>query len=220
MNSVHLVTQEKYRVESGQKQAEFIECTAQSQPVRPGHAPSFQAACPAPRPRAQRPAPACRALRLRRAPLAPSAPRARPASAPCAPCARLPPPSPHAARPLRPAACSSRPLARPPALRAPSASTPNAQHAQRPAPACRVAATVAVSWLGWALHRNTVQPCLAPKLQYSAVYCNTLLPSSSPLLLQYNLVLQYNLALHPAIQSKTNKLYCNTISFLTIQIGQ
>ena len=34
MNSVHLVTQEKYRVEPGQKQAECTECTAQSQLAR------------------------------------------------------------------------------------------------------------------------------------------------------------------------------------------
>ena len=63
MNSVHLVTREKNRVESGQKQAECIECTAQSQPARLG---------------STRPAPACRAPRARPARLPLLAPSACP----------------------------------------------------------------------------------------------------------------------------------------------
>ena len=45
MNSVHLVAQEKYRVEPGPKQVECTECTARNQPSStPGLAPSAQAA--------------------------------------------------------------------------------------------------------------------------------------------------------------------------------
>ena len=51
MNSVHLVTQKKYRVEPDRKQAECTECIARSQPSStPGRPPSAQAArlpCPA-----------------------------------------------------------------------------------------------------------------------------------------------------------------------------
>ena len=104
MNSVHLVTQEKYRVEPGQKQAECTECTAQSQPAGPGRAPR---ACCRAQPRALRFRPPT--LRAPRAP-APAAcaqrlparlPAARPACTPAL-CPRAPAP---AARPARALAC-------------------------------------------------------------------------------------------------------------------
>ena len=110
MNSVHLVTQEKYRVESGQKQAE---CTAQSQLARPalrprtqrpGRMPSAQAER-APRPRSAYREPralprACRAL-----PPALRA-RARAARACCLPPAR-------ACASARVPACAPQPAASP-----------------------------------------------------------------------------------------------------------
>ena len=98
MNSVHLVTQEKYRVESGQKQAE---CTAQSQLAHPALRPRTQRPGRTPRAqaeRAPRPRFACREPRaLPRACRAlPPALRARASPAPPRPC-----------RPrLLPAACS------------------------------------------------------------------------------------------------------------------
>ena len=101
MNSVHEpgsrtmsknLTQEKYRVEQGQKQVGRTECTAKSQPACPGRA---------------RPAPACRARPA----------RLRPACR--APLPRMMPPAPHARVPAAPRARGLSFLAAP--ARAPSA---------------------------------------------------------------------------------------------------
>ena len=133
MNSVHEpgsrtmsknLTQEKYRVEPGQKQAECTECTAQSQPARPGRAP--RTCSPhALRPARLLPAARCpRALRATAARQRPAHVRAVPAS-PSACCALVatpslaphsrPAPSPPSTRLLlaRPARAPPAPAARP-----------------------------------------------------------------------------------------------------------
>ena len=121
MNSVHEpgsrtmsknLTQEKYQVEPGQKQAECTECTVQSQPTRPGHARPVPSAC---LPRAQR------------GPLT------------CAPpAARLPPPALHSGAPTAPHARAPSSLQRPPARPRTNSCALRARPAARPAPAQRL----------------------------------------------------------------------------------
>ena len=84
------------------------------------------------------------------------------------------------------------------------------------APAC----LLAVSWLGWALYRNIVQPCLCSTvaIHLSVLRYNSILPN---LLLQYN-KLYCNIVLsqlHPSCNtipqpsSLQYKLSCNRIFF-------
>ena len=182
MNSVHKLgsrimsknlTQEKYRVELGQKQAECTECTAQSQPQHPSRAPS---ACLLRAPCAFR-------LRVRPHPRARSHPhtrsRARTPAAPAPTPQRLP------AHPARPAERLPPCAPQRPRLRAPW------------------------SYRGLAGHCIAIQSSLAYrfKLQYNVVYCNTLLPASSPLLLQYK----------PTGCNTIFPLGCNTKPVITIQ---
>ena len=210
MNSVHEpgsrtmsknLTQEKYRVEPGQKIGRVHQVHSPGQPARPGHSPSSQAARPtrhcraccrtprapssAPLPRAQPRAPrvrpcstrqrrSCRAHPLAQRPLSPiaCAPRARPL-APCHPAsARL--------AACAPAASPARPPARPSAC----------LRAQRLGRTPRAPQSSAVSWPSDCiaiqsmpcLSHNTVN-CIATQssllptflLQYNAVYCDTIL---------------------------------------------
>ena len=84
-------------------------------------------------------------------------------------------PLPCCARPLRPCACAYAPAA-----------APNAPQRMLPVH------LLAVSWLSWALYRNTIQPCL----------CSTVAIHLS--------VLRYNSSL-PSLLLQYNKLYCNTV---------
>ena len=157
MNRVHNqcsknLTQEKYRVEPGQKQVKCTECTALA-------SPRAQAGSPAPMPRMLR-APS-RAFAAPPARLLPLAPRAR---APAAPRARAPVlPS------YRSPVCCV-PAQRPPATRAPRACCLRARACTpSPAPARCVAATVAVLQYSTALSQS----------QYNPLYCDTILPTAS-----------------------------------------
>ena len=122
----------------------------------PGRAPSTQAAR-LPRPAAPLPRPAARACLCVRCALRPCAPTLTPQ--------RLRTPA--ACAPQRPACAFCAPCA-------PSAP-------QRLLPS----RLLAVSWFGWALYRNTVQPCLCSTvaIHLSVLRYNSSLPS---LLLQYN----------------------------------
>ena len=159
--------------QTGSKRAECTKCTAHGPVARPGRAQAAQPAMPLALPAPVRPT----RLPTERAPRVSLRPRTRLLPAPAPPCCSYRAPR----TPAAPRAC----------LRA----------------LCRVPeplrASVAVSWLGLALYRNTVQPCLALMSQYSPVYCD--IAFLQPSLLQYNpcqvcLLLQYN------------KLYCNTVS--------
>ena len=240
MNSVHEpgsrtmsknLTQEKYRVKSGQKQAECTECTTLGQPARPGRAPNAQAT------RALRTCRACccASHACCRAPRAllhpaylpsvrlPGAPR--PLARPPAP-ARLPapaclPPTCHA----RPSTCAPLPLARPSARLRPLRAWP-CRCAQR-----RVAAPSAVSQRpttraqrlpmlyrdpGLPQAHNTVciaiQTCCTPNCiaiqflqQPGCLYCNTLDP----------LAIQFQPSKLPSLQYK-NGIAIQIFFFITI----
>ena len=144
MNSVHLMTQEKYRVEPGKKTES--ECTKpQPGPAGPACAHRLRPGRPAGRaPRACR-APTC-------------LPAARPAR-PAAPCRTLPAPrAPSARTSARLPACASTPCARPrPSARQPRAPAPSALQARlhprlpTPAPAARPVRPSACCLLKWAV---------------------------------------------------------------------
>ena len=186
MNSVHLVTREKYRVKPGQNLSQVHQNT---QPGLAEHTRRAQAAQPA-APRA--PACACRA----------SMPFPR-ALCPCRPACRAPACTPVPAASLLPLAQHARALsalrpARSPAARAPSAhacchaqpsAQPSAVSRHRPSPGSQ-----------YSLYCNTNLLPIQP--QYSAVYCNTLLPNQ----------LYCNTVLNPC-----TPLYCNTHEPLAIQ---
>ena len=175
MNSVHEpgsrtmsknLTQKKYRVKSGQKQAECTECTALGQPAR---LPSPRRAPAAPLPRSPRaPCAPAHCLRVVPARLAPTAPLPRAPRAP-APCLRTQRPhaSTHVLRaptpcrsPRMPAACC---------LRAPRAPVPCPRACcapqrllRAPAPAARPSACLRTS-------RAPCLPCRAPSCLARAV---------------------------------------------------
>ena len=144
----------------------------------------------------------CRVVAPRRrvagiVPLATRAPRA------CRTPAR-PPTRPEGARPR--ACCTLSPA---PTVPCRSAQWPYRGRASR--------AHLAVSW---PRSRYKLPSCLA--LSHNTVYvlrysAHNLQATSLAI---QTCLLQYNLALHSAIRSKTNKLYCNTVSSITIQIGQ
>ena len=177
MNSVHLVTQEN-------TESNWAKNRSSAPSARPKASPRAQAAR-LPR-SAARLSPALR-VRVLPVPARPCRPRLLPVA--CAPRARVSARVP-ACAPQRLPTCTPRLLpcaclrAQPSAPRTPSAQpsaprTPKAQpraqrppapsYAPSPVPACRVAATVVVSWLEWALYCNTVQPCLALFSQYSSI---------------------------------------------------
>ena len=166
MNSIHLVTQEKYRVEK-----------------RIENRPSAPSAQPKARPRAQRPGRGPSALPHAQRPAACPTPCRAPSALPCAP-----------RRPLPPAcACAQVPLARvrtptqrPPAARAtlalcaPARSPCAPQHARlrpsAPARACCLAQRRVVTQLPVLRHK---QPCLLPlflTIQFF-LYCDQLVLS-------------------------------------------
>ena len=128
-------------------------------------------------------------------------------------------------RAVLPCACS----APAPARLAPARTQRSARPTPCPAPTvpCRSAqwpyrgralrAHLAVSW---PRSRYRLPSCLA--LSHNTVFVlryNAHSLQATSLAIQ-TCLLQYNFALHPAIRSKTNKLYCNTVSFLTVQIVQ
>ena len=200
MNIVHLVTQEKYRVEKNKVENQ-AGCTSTklAQPVHTGRAPSAQAAC-APRP--------CRPLpRTRSSARAPAAPCRTPARS----LARLQSPAtrPRVRPRVRPRA--QRPVALPRAQC--SAARPRTQ---RPACACLRAPAPAARPSACRRLPTRPAPCLRAQLpspccivtqaypgsQYS-LYCNTnLLPTKLYCIIVF---------------SQASHLYCNTLSSLTIQ---
>ena len=236
MNNVHEpgsrtmsknLTQEKYRVKPGRKQAKCTECIAlaslHAQVARPAlrsHAPRVPRA---PLPRPLRPCSACLHARPTRArPRAPRAPHARPPGRP----------------PARPPALPTR--ARPNAPRAPARARACACCAPhlRPAPNTQPNAQPAVS-------RHGCLPCslshnyIAIQLPSNPAYCNTIFLATSSLCVTIHLVYcdtktfshsslssfilsQYNYCI--VLQYKPSQLNllqhtipcCNTIFFFTI----
>ena len=156
MNSVHEpgsrtmsknLTQEKYRVKPGKKQAECTECTARWPSNTPGRAPLPRRAHP------------CRAVRAPAAPCAPLPRRARPCRAARPPASRAP----SASVPARPTPRAPQRLAPTPvscACRAPWA--PSAPQRLLPAH------LLAVSWPCNVLYRNTA-PALGLLLSHDTL---------------------------------------------------
>ena len=166
---------------------------------RPARAPSAQAAR-LPRPccaRLARPALRCRAP-LPRAAAARRCPQALP---PRLPLPRALPAARHACRaqPSAPRTPSPAPLRLP----------------VRPARPCGRACcpAPAVSWLGWPLYCNTVQPCPCSTVAIQFFYCNTnSQPNPAASMAIHSSVLQHNPTLQASF-SAIQKLYSNIIFF-------
>ena len=198
MNNVQKLTQENYRVEPGQKQAECTECTAQGQPARPARASA--APCRAPTTPCREPPAPCHS---RLPPSCLRAPRALPccsarlrAQLPAAP-ARAPThacPRAHARLPARPthALC---------AQRLPS---------QRPAPSA--------PFLPQSRYNNCIVTQPISPYSHNTLYCIVIQPQPTlPIAIHYS-VLQYTfLTAHarPPFHDTIN--FCNEFFFSFLQ---
>ena len=110
-----------------------------------------------------------------------STPRPRLALVPC----HAPLPSAPAERPCRASACAPRALARPARL-------------------CRAPSLHAVSLVQWLYCNTTLPMSLAPRSQYTRVYCDTNCPQPS--------LLQYNPAIHFPTTSLSQSQYTRCIA--------